>query len=133
MSLTPAWETAIADWLTSLRAAGRPTTTIRTRRQQLQQLAKALHELDPWAVPADDLVVYLGAQTWAAETRHAHRSAIRTFYAWGLHRKHITVDPARDLPAVRRTLLRTVWYDVAERYANHPDDTDGHQTEVVER
>jgi integrase/recombinase XerC len=103
MTLTPSWASAIDEWQTFLRAAGRPATTLRTRRQQLQQLAQASAALHPWAVTEDDLMTYLGAQRWAAETRHAHRSAIRGFYAWALHRRFVAADPARDLPAVRRT------------------------------
>jgi integrase len=103
MTLTPTWAQALDDWIVTLRAAGKPETTIRTRRQQLQQLAQALELLDPWAVTEDDLMAYLGAQRWAAETRHAHRSAIRGFYGWALHRELVERDPARDLPSVRRT------------------------------
>jgi integrase/recombinase XerC len=103
MNLTPTWASAIDEWLMSLRAAGQPETTIRTRRQQLSQLATSEHVDDPWAATLDDLLAYLGAQRWAAETRHAHRSALRGFYAWAKRRGLVDVDPAVGLPHVRRT------------------------------
>jgi integrase/recombinase XerC len=96
------WATAIDEWLTSLRAAGQPETTIRTRRQQLSQLATSGHG-DPWDLTLDDLLDYMGSQRWALETRHAHRSALRGFYAWAKRRGHVDVDPALELPRVRRT------------------------------
>jgi integrase len=102
MTLTPAWATPIAAWLTTLRAAGQPETTIRTRRQQLQQLATSSAG-DPWSLTNDDLLEYMGAQSWALETRHAHRSALRGFYAWGARHGYVDVDPAVELPRVRRT------------------------------
>lgn len=103
MTLTAPWASAIDEWLVSLRAAGQPETTIRVRRQQLSQLATSEHVPDPWAATLDDLLAYLGAQRWAAETRHAHRSALRGFYSWAKRRGHVGVDPALELPRVRRT------------------------------
>jgi integrase/recombinase XerC len=97
------WAPAIDEWLTSLRAAGQPETTIRTRRQQLSQLATSGHGDDPWAITLDDLTAYMGSQRWALETRHAHRSALRGFYSWAKRRGHVDVDPALELPKVRRT------------------------------
>lgn len=103
MTLTPTWAAAIDEWLVSLRAAGQPDTTIRTRRQQLSQLATSEHVDEPWTATLDDLLAYLGAQRWAAETRHAHRSALRGFYAFAKRRGLVDVDPALELPRVRRT------------------------------
>jgi integrase len=102
MTLTPAWTAALDAWLTSLRAAGQPETTVRTRRQQVSQLATSGHG-DPWDLTNDDLVAYMGGQRWALETRHAHRSALRGFYAWAKRHGHVNVDPALELPRVRRT------------------------------
>lgn len=97
------WATAIDGWLTSLRAAGQPETTIRTRRQQISQLATSGHGDDPWALTLDDLLAYMGSRHWALETRHAHRSALRGFYSWARRHGHVERDPALELPRVRRT------------------------------
>ena len=103
MTLTPSWASAIDEWLTSLRAIGQPDTTLRTRRQQISQLATSEHAPDPWTVTNKSLLAYLGGQRWAAETRHAHRSALRGFYAWAKQSGYVERDPALELPRVRRT------------------------------
>lgn len=77
------WQRAIADWLTHLRAAGRPETTIRLRRHQMQHLAAHLRT-GPWRTTGEHLVKFAGAQQWARETRRSHRAAVRSFYAWAI-------------------------------------------------
>lgn len=103
MNLTPAWAIAITEWLTTLRAAGQPETTLRTRRQHVAQFARNGGHDDPFAVTGDQLVTWFGSHTWAPETRHAHRGSLRSFYAWARHRSFVQIDPALELPKVRRT------------------------------
>jgi len=103
MNLTQDWATAIDAWLVSLRAAGQPETTLRTRRQHVSQLARSGGHGDPFAVTGEDLLTWFGAHAWAAETRHAHRGSLRSFYAWAHHRSFVQIDPALELPKVRRT------------------------------
>jgi integrase len=103
MTLTPSWAAAIDGWLVSLRAGGLLETTLRTRRQHVAQFARSGGHLDPFAVTGNDLIAWFGANTWAAETRHAHIGSMRSFYAWAHHRSFVQIDPALELPKVRRT------------------------------
>ena len=89
----------IDDWLTYLRAAGRPDTTIRLRRHQLQRLEQVHPDLA--AVTTDDLVRWLGRPGWSADTRRSHRAAVVTFYAWAARTGRIPGDPTLTLPCVR--------------------------------
>ncbi len=97
-----AWQRAKNDFCNHLRAAGRPDTTIRLRRQHLTQLARAVETPDPWAVTTRDLVTWFSEQTWARETRHAVRSGIRSFYGWAVEQGYLTDSPAERLPGVSR-------------------------------
>lgn len=99
---TMTWATAVAAWLVMLRAAGHPETTIRTKRQHVEQAA---HELrgDPWSVTPERLVTYMAGHEWMPETRHAHRTSLRGFYAWGVRAGLCEASPADELPPVRRT------------------------------
>lgn len=103
MTLTPTWASSIDAWLVSLRAAGQPETTIRTRRQHVAQFARNGGHDDPFKVSGENLIAWFGSHTWAAETRHAHRGSLRSFYAWARHRSFVQIDPALELPKVRRT------------------------------
>ncbi|MFD6091329.1 tyrosine-type recombinase/integrase [Oerskovia sp. NPDC060338] len=97
------WEAAIDAWLTALRAAGRPETTIRTQRQHVQQCAAQGGLPSPWVATSASLLAYMGARDWVPETRHGHRTSLRGFYAWGVRAGYIESSPAHELPSVRRT------------------------------
>lgn len=101
MTTSLTWTDAIAAWARALRAAGRASTTIRTRTQHLTYMAATIN-LEPWDVTSGALLDWLGSQDWQAETRHAARSSLRSFYAWAVSTGRTTTDPARDLPAIRR-------------------------------
>jgi hypothetical protein len=100
MTLTQAWSAAIDEWLVSLRAAGQADTTLRIRRQHISQFARNGGHADPYAVTGDDLIAWFGANTWAAETRHAHMGSHRSFYGWAHHKSFVRNDPALELPKV---------------------------------
>lgn len=53
-----------------------------------------------------DLTMWLGAQTWAPESRHACRSSLRSFYGWAVMYGHTEHNPAERLPAIRRPAPR---------------------------
>jgi integrase/recombinase XerC len=93
------WGTAIAGWDAHARASGAPETTRRTRRDHLGRLARRIGA-DPWGVTADELLEYVNGQGWANETRRAHRTTMRVFYAWALEAGHVSVSPAAGLPKV---------------------------------
>lgn len=98
---SPEWITAVGMWLTALRAAGRPYSTLRLRRCQLARLARDLAPAGPWEVSGFDLVQWIGSQSWATETMASHRAAARTFYAWCFGAGLTDHNPALALPAVR--------------------------------
>lgn len=95
------WAAAIAAWLATLRAAGRPATTVGLRNYQLRRLAESLAPAGPWSVTGDELVEWIGGHGWAPGTLRSYRSALRSFYRWGHAHGFIAVDPALALPAVK--------------------------------
>lgn len=100
--LSLAWHRAINDFVTYLRAAGRPATTVRLRRQHLTQLQRAVAPTGPWDVGHDQILTWFGDQTWARDTRHSVRSSIRSFYAWAEEAGHVEVSPGWRLPSIPR-------------------------------
>lgn len=98
--ITAAWSAAIDAWILYLIATGAPETTRTTRRQHLERTARRIGIPDPWAVTAEQLVAYFGAQDWARETRRGHRTSLRSFYGWGLDQGHAATSPAAGLPKV---------------------------------
>ena len=101
-----AWHIAIRDFVTYLRAAGRPNSTIRLRRQQLHQLMEATGTASPWEVTTDGILEWFGEQTWARDTRHSVRSGVRTFYAWAVESGHLEESPGDRLPTISRRAPR---------------------------
>lgn len=92
-----AWVSAITAWQASARAAGSPETTLRTRREHLQLLAKSM-PCGPWAVSGDDLVDWFARRSWAANTRRSRRTTYRAFYQWAVDVGHVEKSPALALP-----------------------------------
>ncbi|QDH85180.1 tyrosine integrase [Gordonia phage Salvador] len=97
------WQPLIAGFLRHLRAAGQPDTTINTRRQQIERMARAL-EGEPSEVTRDAITDYHAAQTWALETRRGHRNAAVSFFAWAHSCGHIPENPAQHLPIVKSSV-----------------------------
>lgn len=95
------WAPAIAAWVTSLRAAGRPHTTLRLRRYQLVRLSHDLAPAGPWQLCGEDLVQWIGSQGWSNDTMSSFRTAVRTFYEWAIETGRATASPARALPKIR--------------------------------
>lgn len=93
------WHSQISAYLVAQRSAGRPETTIYTRRQHLDHAARGLGG-DPWAVTADALVQWTAEQEWARATRHGRRTTFRGFWSWGVETGRATVDAAAGLPVV---------------------------------
>ncbi|MDR1393611.1 MAG: tyrosine-type recombinase/integrase [Bifidobacteriaceae bacterium] len=95
------WQLALDRWTLALRAAGRTQQTIHSRTDQLRRLARFLAPGGPYAVTTVDLISWMGAQTWALETRRSARAAVRAFYAWAAAAGYVNVSPAAGLPAVK--------------------------------
>lgn len=96
----PTWSRDVADWTASMRAAGRPETTIRTRVEHVRWLAVAHRSTSPWTLELDDLVAWLGARDWARETRRGVRASLRAFYGWAVTSGRVADSPAHLLPSV---------------------------------
>jgi integrase len=98
---TETWAEAIDGWTASLKVS-KTATTIRQRRWQLRTLAELHQHRSPWKLSLGDLEQWLTDKDWSAETRKSARSAVRSFYAWGVKNKHIRRDrnPAVDLDSI---------------------------------
>ena len=95
------WGEAIDDWVEELRLEGCAMTTIRTRRQHLEQLSRERTE-GPWEHTTGSLLEWVVAHEWSIESRHAARSSLRSFYGHAVIAGRTTVDPAARLPRVKR-------------------------------
>lgn len=96
------WSTAITEWLTRERVQGAPATTLTTRRQHLEHLARRV-DVGPWEVTSVHLIGYVSEQTWRPETIRSRRTTLRGFYRWAVEAGHVKASPALALPAVRPT------------------------------
>lgn len=92
-------EKEVTAWTTWLRAAGRPATTIGLRTYHVRRVLREVDK-DPWTLTADDLVTYLGAQSWAPETRRSYRSSLRAFYLWAQATGRRQDNPALLIPPI---------------------------------
>jgi len=100
-TITHEWDTEIEAWLTTLRGAGRRDATIAARRQQLRLLARWAQQRGPWTLSTDDLLSWCASRDWSRERRRSIRSALRTFYTWGVRTRRLEDNPATDLPSVK--------------------------------
>lgn len=103
-SATAAWEwrTAIAEWERWARLYKRyPETTIRTRRDHLQLLAKSV-STGPWDLTEAELLTWFEGRDWATNTYLSRRTTMRHFFgAWAVeHAEKITRSPARGIPSI---------------------------------
>jgi integrase len=109
--VSPVWSEWIEEWITALRAAGRASSTIASRRQVLAQLSREVTG-GPGDLTSARLLEWMGLEVWdedlgrlrarwSVERRRAVRSALSGFYRWAHGTGRIEVDPALDLPAVR--------------------------------
>jgi len=101
-AVPPTWARAIEDYSTAQRVAGRATSTIRLRRDQLSLLARHV-DVDPWEVQLGDLVDWLGSSEWSQERRRSVRTTLRGFYRWAVGSGWLSHNPAEGLPVVRAT------------------------------
>lgn len=102
MRLVPeTWSLAIAGFLAAQLAAGLPTSTIYTRRQHLEHLARRIGTGTPWEVTGSQLVTWAGMQPWARETRRGRRSTFRAFWSWAVLSELTSTNPALTLPRVK--------------------------------
>lgn len=99
--IPPAWAPLINDYLLSQAAAGRPRTTLGTRRSHLARMAREL-ECQPDEVTGDTLERWFGRQrNWQIETRRSYRNTLRSFFGWAHSRGHLPTNPSTALPKVK--------------------------------
>jgi integrase len=109
--VAPVWSEWIEDWVTALRAAGRASSTIGSRRQVLAQLSREVTG-GPGDVTTAQLLEWMGLEVWdielgrlrarwSVERRRTVLSALTGFYRWAHGSGRVEVDPALTLPAVR--------------------------------
>ncbi len=92
--------TALSDRQTWMQASGRPQSTIRLRLYHVQRVLYGL-DAGPWSVSAHQLIAYLGAKSWAPETRRSYRASLRSFFGWARAAGHRRDNPAELVPAVK--------------------------------
>lgn len=100
MTISLEWRTAIDDYLLAQRAAGKQTTTIGSRRQHLQHLARRT-TLDPWSMTGEDLVSWCGEQQWAPETRRGRGNTFRSFWSWAKRTKRCRHNAGKALAKLK--------------------------------
>jgi integrase/recombinase XerC len=111
------WARAIDDYLLDRIAAGKPATSRRTWKEQLEHLARRI-EGGPFEQTRISLRRYVNQHPgWAQETRRSRRTTMVGFYDWALDDERmpdaavgrdsgtgaITQNPARQLPTVPAT------------------------------
>jgi len=97
---SPSWALAIHAYLTAQAGTGAPRTTLYTRRQHLQHLARRV-ESDPWALTTDDLLGYMAAQNWERETRRGRRTTFASFWGWAVSTGRTDRNPVDGVAKVR--------------------------------
>lgn len=88
----------IEKWLEWLAAADGAEQSLKVRRAQANQIAKA-HDLQ--TVTEDDLIKLLSSQRLAKSTKRAYRSGWRSLFGWMMVKGYRPDNPAARLPSVR--------------------------------
>lgn len=95
------WDELIAGYVGYLVAIGRPKTTRRLRRWQIDYLQQSLN-LPIDRITEDDLLGWFEIhEEWKPETRRSYRAGVRGFFAWAHKTGVITENPALELPQVK--------------------------------
>ena len=93
------WNTALHQYATSQRAAGRSPGTVRLHAHYLSGLARTINR--PWLATPVQLLEYVAHDGWAPETRKSASGAVRSFYRWGHGMGYLPDNPALQLPSVK--------------------------------
>lgn len=95
------WQRAIADYRTAMNARALSPRTIDCYEGYLQRAGVALDTETPWVVTTQQIEHLIGSMTSSASGRKSMRTALGGFYAWGLARGYLAVDPAAPVPTPR--------------------------------
>lgn len=99
IEILDAWERAIVAWKVELRAAGRPSTSLRVLIRYVRGISYAV--ASPELVTRADLLAFLSREDWSPETRKSARTSLRAFFGWAHAEGLIPSNPAERLPEVR--------------------------------
>jgi len=122
MRTNSSWTTYTAEYLTSMRAAGRRPSTVRLHEHYLRCLAR--HAASPQLVTLGVLERALARPDWKPETRKSARSVFVGFCRWMHGMGYLEVDPSRMLRPVRvpEGVPRPIPEHVLERALGLADD-----------
>lgn len=118
-----AWAALINGYLIAQTAAGRPRTTIGTRRGHLARLSRELG-CPPLEVNKRLLEAWFAAQyQWQIETRRGYRNTLCSFFRWAYLNGHTPQDLSYALPKVkaRKAVPRPAPEDVWHAAVDHAD------------
>ncbi|XBB66888.1 tyrosine-type recombinase/integrase [Nocardioides sp. WV_118_6] len=96
------WRTAITEWERWVRLNTRsPNTTIRTRREHLQLLAKTA-PVGPWDMTEEHLLEWFADRDWKPNTYLSRRTTMRHFFgAYAVTVGKLDRSPALAIPTVK--------------------------------
>lgn len=100
-TIPEAWAVELTRWRRQQIAAGMSDQSIALRHHHVTRLARWAAPRGPYELDEDDLLEWLGEQTWARETRRSVRSSLRTFYGWAVLKGRTGDNPALELPTVK--------------------------------
>jgi integrase len=101
LPIPDAWVPELKAFQRSLRAAGRPETTVGIRISHLRRFARESGLVSPWDAELDDLIDWMSGKKWALEYRRSVRASLRVFYSWALDARRIDYNPAERFPVVK--------------------------------
>lgn len=99
-SMHSEWIRIIELYLTAQLVLGSPLTTLTTRRQHLEHLARRV-TTPPAETTGETLVAYVESQQWARETKRGRRTTLLSFFGWAVEAGHLPSNPALMLPRVK--------------------------------
>lgn len=89
----------LGKWSTWMRASGKPDSTIGLRCYHVARVLGDIGE-PPQIVTTDQLVDWLGARSWAPNTRRSYRASLRVFFEWAQATGLRPDNPALLIPRV---------------------------------
>lgn len=94
------WADLLEQYILNQRAAGKPWTSIATRRSHVARMARSL-ATPPADVTGRQLETWFGRQEqWKNETRRGYRNSMRSFFGWAHDTGRLDNNPAATLPHV---------------------------------
>lgn len=96
------WKVELASWAGWMTAADCAPGTIVQRTYHVRRLATAYPELGPWDLQLEDIIGWMATLECGTNARRSIRTSITGFYRWGHQTGRVRVNPAAEVPPVRR-------------------------------